>query len=128
MINPGDLTVEKGSTGCSLDGRGTPPSLQPTLEDLDVEMVPVGGGEVEEGDAEEIEPEEERIMDNNGGGEIGQPELKEYNEPGYVKIERSKIDTDNSGEETAATEIEKKTVGRRQLRYGRRGRRDSWKE
>ena len=111
MINPGDLTVEKGSTGCSLDRRGFPPSLQPTLEDLDVEMVPVGGGEVEEGDAEEIEPGNGRIMDNNDRGETGQPELKEYNEPGDVKIARSEIDMDNSGEETAATEIEMENSG-----------------
>ena len=105
-INPGELTVEEGSTGCSLDGRGSPPLLQPTLEDLDIEMVPVGGGEVEEGDAEEIEPGNGRIMDNNDGGETGQPELKEYNEPGDVKIARSEIDMDNSGEEAAATETE----------------------
>ena len=105
-INPGNLTVEEGSTGCSLDGRGSPPPLQPTLEDLDIEMVPVGGGEVEEGDAEEIEPGNGRIMDNNDGGETGQPELEEYNEPGDVKITRSEIDMDNSGEEAAATETE----------------------
>ena len=31
MINPGDRTVEKGSTGCSLDERGSPPPFTTNL-------------------------------------------------------------------------------------------------